>query len=351
MIFECSSSKGTKFTIDSETLEVEGKITIEGWWDLKEQIKKLESSKSILGGLRCIYYGWSEGEKRKKLKRFSQVVQNANIDGFEALIIVNSFKSKLNFEKLESQLIKIKKIGKNPQIFNSCLSLAKNSYISLEELAETIDENKGREDYFKSPETLALFHYAYKYNLLDVLLGCFTSFSHFKNACLNFCDNEFLSFNELEKVIDYVKYYQFLYSKPTTRIPKNILSEERKVRNQYHIFAEANENDAYEKIVQLFKNNFNIPKSKDFTIDFLDGITDLALEGQELNHCVFGYLRKVIEMETNIFSIKQKGKRVGTIQIKGREIVQYKGHSNSSLTDETMNYLKEVAKINNLTIN
>ncbi len=350
MIYESQSDKGTKFSICSKTLKVEGRITTEGWGRFRSKLRKEENSHIILRGLDQIYYGWSVTQKRGRLETFSKMVVELGQDGFEMLALVGFLASDFDFASFPSKVENFAKLKKNKDVFESFVLLRQTTNISFDELYKTIEENKDKMDYFKMPSTLALFHYAYSYGLLENLLSCFTSFSHFKNACISYTENEFLSFNELEKIVNFIKYYSYLHLKMPTKIPKNIISEEIKIRNQYEIFVRSNKSGAYESIAKLFKEDFIIPKFKDFTVDFLESIPDLALEGEELNHCVFSYLRKILDLNTNIISLQRNGKRVGTIEIKGKRIIQKKAHSNQPLDDETLTYLQIVAKANNLEI-
>ena len=84
--------------------------------------------------------------------------------------------------------------------------------------------------------------------------------------------------------------------------------------------------------------NFGLWEYKKWTIEPIKNQKDLIEEAFEMRHCVNSYGEKVLRGESYIYSMKNDGKRVATIELSRKRIVQVRGHSNSDV-DEKANFV------------
>ena len=69
-----------------------------------------------------------------------------------------------------------------------------------------------------------------------------------------------------------------------------------------------------------------------FTIQEITTPADLLAEGRELAHCANGYLRQLRVGEVALFSLRQAGRRMGTIELRRSQVIhQAKGRANVRL--------------------
>lgn len=77
---------------------------------------------------------------------------------------------------------------------------------------------------------------------------------------------------------------------------------------------------------------------------------DLYLEGETMHHCVYSYLNSCLTGACQIFSLRQNGIRVATLELRGKNLVQARKKRNAHLSLEEQLVVEEWAKHNKISI-
>lgn len=114
--------------------------------------------------------------------------------------------------------------------------------------------------------------------------------------------------------------------------------------------------DGQEEMFANAYKNFKpfITKDKMYTISCPKNSDDVKHEGSDLNHCVATYISKVLKRNCLIVFLRKTktvDKPLVTIEINNKAIVQARGASNRSITEEEYIAICEYAKENKLKVN
>lgn len=356
MMIRVRDHKGKPLTLDLEKMELRGNLSEQTLLALTDDVGKKYGEKAKKGFKVLFkgdsYYGTLKGKKETG-NRILKSVKDLEFDFETVLDFLSVFDFRASSKKMISGLGFYKNFLKyDLEVAKSYKSFLAVSGIDESDLGNFILNFKKYKDYFKTPEMLAIMYYANKYNLINAVMDCFTDFSHFKALTDRYVNEEMLGLEELEKAIDCIKYHFFIYGEYPKRLPKNLLSNTRKFQKIYELKTGEEKKELYLLAVERFKQSFKTVDDEVYYIDFLETVEELSREGSEMNHCVFSYLNDVIKWRSNIFSIRERAskKRVGTIQIVGDSIVQYKARNNYDIKKEVMEYLKRISIANKLTI-
>ena len=109
---------------------------------------------------------------------------------------------------------------------------------------------------------------------------------------------------------------------------------------------------------ELFENAYNDFKpfttnDKKYSIIRPKNADDVKREGSELNHCVASYISKIVKRNCLIVFLRKTDKldkSLITIEVEGKAIVQARGASNRSISEEEYEAICEYAKKNKLKV-
>lgn len=97
--------------------------------------------------------------------------------------------------------------------------------------------------------------------------------------------------------------------------------------------------------------DFKTFRGKNYIVIAPKDSTDVKQEGNELNHCVASYIKRILDDETRIYFLRNKEDietRLLTVEVRDNKIVQARGNHNRKPTDGERFALREFAKKNNL---
>lgn len=106
-----------------------------------------------------------------------------------------------------------------------------------------------------------------------------------------------------------------------------------------------------EKIFASRYSDFKTFKGQNYIVVAPKNSTDVKEEGNELNHCVASYIKRILDNETKIYFLRSKKDieaRLITIEVKDNKIVQARGNHNRHATEEEMNAIIDFARKNHL---
>lgn len=109
---------------------------------------------------------------------------------------------------------------------------------------------------------------------------------------------------------------------------------------------------------EMFENAYKefkpfVTEDKTYSIIRPKNADDVKHEGSALNHCVYSYLSKIIKRNCLIVFLrktKATDKPLITIEIENKTIVQARGASNRSITEDEYKAICEYAKKNKLKV-
>lgn len=119
----------------------------------------------------------------------------------------------------------------------------------------------------------------------------------------------------------------------------------------YEIKLTEEQAEMFEKVYKDFKPF--VTEDKTYSIVRPKNADDVKREGSELNHCVYSYLSRIIKRNCLIVFLrktKDTDKSLVTIEIENEAIVQARGASNRSITEDEYKAICEYAKKNKLKV-
>lgn len=119
----------------------------------------------------------------------------------------------------------------------------------------------------------------------------------------------------------------------------------------YEVKLTEEQNEMFENAYKDFKQF--VTEDKTYSIVRPKNADDVKHEGSALNHCVYSYLSKIIKRNCLIVFLRKADKldkSLVTIEVENKAIVQARGASNRSITEEEYRAICEYAKKNKLKV-
>ena len=113
-----------------------------------------------------------------------------------------------------------------------------------------------------------------------------------------------------------------------------------------------------EEQAEMFENAYKdfkpfVTEDKTYSIVRPKNAGDVKNEGSELNHCVASYISRILKRNCLIVFLRKANKldkSLVTIEVENKAIVQARGASNRSITEEEYRAICEYAKKNKLKV-
>ena len=156
---------------------------------------------------------------------------------------------------------------------------------------------------------------------------------------------------EIVAVVDYLNYVVFsrrIKINLKKKSIKNLLKDIRKWHKELNLLKI--------KSIPLPKSQINsfevVSENQTYLIKQLTNSRQLYLEGYELKHCVYTYVRKCLYYDCQIFSLRIVDKQFETplitIEVNNKSIVQIRGRYNRYATESELRLINDWAKKENL---
>lgn len=140
------------------------------------------------------------------------------------------------------------------------------------------------------------------------------------------------------------------------KYPRYLSTAHNITQKNYQIKEDGIIEEKFKKVVKNLKNKKLVYSDDDYVVVLPKNSKDLTKEGQNLNHCVASYYKRMALGETNIVFLRNKkivNESLVTIELNSMyEIVQAKGKNNSSpkeperkFIDKYRKYLASLAKV------
>ena len=167
-------------------------------------------------------------------------------------------------------------------------------------------------------------------------LGKFTNYV--VNETINQGYNSVRDF--IEDLNDYLEMCKQDNIKPT--LYSSYLKQTHDITSRNHKIVVEKENE--EKFIERYKD-FKNYYGKNYMVIKPKNSNDLKQEGDNLNHCVASYIKRVIDGECLIYFLReQKDESLITFEVRNDRVVQIKGKHNRKPTKEELKAIQEFAK-------
>lgn len=151
----------------------------------------------------------------------------------------------------------------------------------------------------------------------------------------------------LDDLDDYLKMCEHENIKPT--LYSSYLKQTHDIAQRNHKIIVEKENE------EIFKERYKDFKTyvgKKYMVVAPHCTDDLKKEGDNLNHCVASYIKRVIDGTCLIYFLRvQKDESLVTLEVKNNTIAQVKGKHNRKPTNDEVKALQDFAKCRNLQVN
>lgn len=169
-------------------------------------------------------------------------------------------------------------------------------------------------------------------------------FGKFANYIIEECVNQGYTrvHNFMSDLLDYIKMCHDLDCKPT--LFSSYLKQTHDIVSRNHKLKVSQEQEETFKL--RYENIKNIALDNDFSVIKPKSPNDLQKEGDNLNHCVASYIKRVLDDACRIMFLRRTSTpndSLVTLEVAGGAIVQARGMHNRSITDAERKALNEYA--------
>lgn len=229
------------------------------------------------------------------------------------------------------------------------------------EWLDFIDEMKNYEEdmkFYNIDYSRGYYYNRQNDNLMSLILSSYSGSNVFKKhyslgKFANYVINETINqgYNKVNDFIrelgDYLEMCSEDDIKPT--LYSSYLKQTHDITSRNHrVIVEKEKEETFKSRYKDFKTY----KGKKYMVVAPKNSEDLKREGDNLNHCVASYIKRVIDGECLIFFLrKEKDESLITFEVRHNTIVQVRGLHNRKPTDNEVQALKEFATYRKMEVN
>lgn len=369
IIISFMEDKGVEYNVVNNTIQDITDI----YWKYSNALSKIEGKDFV-----NIFYGVdykgskSLGDLRdcnKDNKSFEIILKTAPIEIIDDLLD----------EELKETLPIYKILGISQETYNSAIErgVIKNVYDNIDlikgnknciiektekEWLDFIDELSGYEEdlkFYNIDYSRGWYSSRNGEDLLGLILASYSeyevlrenySLGKFTNYVVNETINQGYDrvYDFISELTDYLKMCKNDNIKPT--LYSSYLKQTHDITSRNHkVYVEKEKENIFASRYKNFKTYSN---NKGYYVVAPKNTDDLKKEGDNLNHCVASYIKRVIDNECLIYFLrKNKEESLITFEVKHNTIIQVRGMHNRKPTDEEIQALKDFANCRKVEMN